>query len=87
MVTLIAPTTQVRYNWCVNLKEIVWHIPDIECEGCVRSIHHALDDIEGVQQVEVDLLRKTVRVVFDATTVEAAQLQRALEAAGFTPSH
>lgn len=86
MAPSIAPTTQVRYNWCVNLKEIVWHTPDIECEGCVRSIHRALDNIEGVQQVEVDLLRKTVRVVFDSTSVDAAQLQRALEAAGFTPS-
>lgn len=70
----------------MNFKEIVWHAPDIECEGCVRSIHRALDDIEGVQQVEVDLLRKTVRVVYDPTCVEITQLQDALEAAGFTPS-
>ena len=70
----------------MNLKEIVWHIPDMECEGCVRSIHRALDDIDGVQQVEVDLLQKTVRVVFDSARVDEAQLQQAIEAAGFTPS-
>ena len=70
----------------MNLKEIVWHTPDIECEGCVRSIHRALDDIDGVQQVEVDLLQKTVRVVFDPERVDAARLQQAIELAGFTPS-
>jgi len=52
----------------------------------VRSIHRALDDIDGVQQVEVDLLQKTVRVVFDPERVDAARLQQAIEAAGFTPS-
>ena len=58
----------------------------MECEGCVRSIHRVLDDIDGVQQVEVDLLQKTVRVVFDPERVDAARLQQAIEAAGFTPS-
>lgn len=76
----------VRYNSRVNLKEIVWRIPDMECEGCVRSIHRALDDIDGVRQVEVDLLQKTVRVVFDPERVDAARLQQAIVAAGFTPS-
>lgn len=70
----------------MNLKEVVWHIPDMECEGCVRSIHRALDDIDGVQQVAVDLLQKTVRVVFDTARVDETQLRQAIEAAGFTPS-
>ena len=70
----------------MNLKEIVWRTPDMECEGCVRSIHRALDDIDGVQQVEVDLLQKTVRVVFDPERVDAVRLQQAIELAGFTPS-
>ena len=76
----------VRYNSRVNLKEIVWRIPDMECEGCVRSIHRALDDIDGVQQVEVDLLQKTVRVVFDPMRVDETRQQQAIESAGFTPS-
>ena len=58
----------------------------MECEGCVRSIHRELDDIDGVQQVEVDLLQKTVRVVFDPMRVDETRLQQAIEAAGFTPS-
>ena len=70
----------------MNLKEIVWRTPDMECEGCVRSIHRALDDIDGVQLVVVDLLLKTVRVVFDPERVDAARLQQAIELAGFTPS-
>jgi copper chaperone CopZ len=39
-----------------------------------------------VQQVEVDLLQKTVRIVFDTARVDETHLQQAIEAAGFTPS-
>ncbi|MFN7018604.1 MAG: heavy-metal-associated domain-containing protein [Fimbriimonadales bacterium] len=70
----------------MNLQQKVWKTPDVECEGCVRSIHRALDDVDGVHQVEVDLLQKTVRVVFDGERVQAEQLKHLLEAAGFTPS-
>lgn len=76
----------VRYNCAVNLKEIVWRTPDISCEGCVRSIHRALDDVDGVQQVEVDLQQKTVRVVYDTQRVDAVRLEQLIEEAGFTPS-
>lgn len=51
----------------------------------MRAIHRLLGDIEGVQQVEVDLLQKTVRVVYDAERVHADALQDALKAAGFLP--
>jgi copper chaperone CopZ len=86
MANSITHTTPARYNNSAGMKEVIWHTPDIECEGCVRSIHRALDDVEGVQQVEVDLLQKTVRVVFDPRRVQEAQLQHMIEAAGFTPS-
>ncbi len=70
----------------MSLQQKVWKAPDIECEGCVRSIHRALDDVDGVRQVEVDLLQKTVRVVFDSKRVQAEQLKRLIEEAGFTPT-
>ncbi|OYT70609.1 MAG: copper-binding protein [Armatimonadetes bacterium JP3_11] len=70
----------------MQFQEKVWKVPDIECEGCVRSIHRALDDADGVQQVEVDLLQKTVRVVFDGERVRAEHLKQLIKEAGFTPS-
>jgi copper chaperone len=70
----------------MNLQEKVWRVPDMECEGCVRSIHRALDDVDGVRQVEVDLLQKTVRAVFDGERVRAEHLKQLIEEAGFTPS-
>jgi copper chaperone CopZ len=86
MANSITLTTPVRYNNSAGMEEVIWHTPDIECEGCVRSIHRALDDVDGVLQVEIDLLQKTVRVVFDPKRVEETHLHHLLEAAGFTPS-
>lgn len=69
----------------MNLQEKAWLVPDIECEGCVRSIHRALDDVDGVRQVEVDLLTKTVRVVYDADRTNSDALRDLIEQAGFSP--
>lgn len=69
----------------MQLQEKAWRVPDIECEGCVRSIRRALNDVGGVMQVEVDLLTKTVRVTFDAERVGADELHARIEQAGFTP--
>ncbi|GIV08239.1 MAG: hypothetical protein KatS3mg019_0330 [Fimbriimonadales bacterium] len=69
----------------MNLQQKAWLVPDIECEGCVRSIYRALDDLEGVRQVEVDLPTKTVRVVYDAELVDADALRDLIEQAGFSP--
>lgn len=70
----------------MQFQEKVWKVPDIACEGCARSIRHALESADGVQQVEVNLLQKTVRVVFDGERVQAEHLMQLIEEAGFTPS-
>ena len=59
------------------------HCPDIECEGCARSIHRVLSRLSGVQGVDVDIADKQVAVRYDdAQTTEAAVRER-LEQAGF----
>lgn len=63
----------------------VWLVPDIECEGCVRSIRHALSDLDGVRNLSVDLLAKRVEVVFDPAKVNPEQIQSQIEQAGFSP--
>ncbi len=63
----------------------VWLVPDIECEGCVRSIRHALSDMDGVRRVSVDLLTKRVEVEFDPQKVNTEQVRLQIEQAGFSP--
>lgn len=48
------------------MKEIrTFHVPNIGCEGCVRTIQTELGDLSGVRNVVADLGTKTVVVEWD----------------------
>jgi copper chaperone CopZ len=53
------------------------------CDGCADKIRRALTALPGVQTVKPRLWRKRVRVRFDPSKVEDAQIQEALEEAGY----
>jgi copper chaperone CopZ len=59
------------------------HAPAIHCEGCANSIKRSLGKLPGVQEVEVDISGKNVRVNFDATQTSEDAIRTRLEAAGF----
>lgn len=41
-------------------------VPNIGCDGCVRSIKSAVSEIEGVRQVSGDAPSKTITVEWDS---------------------
>lgn len=44
------------------MVEKTFIVPDVSCEHCVRAITSELSQIDGVQQVEVDIPTKIVTV-------------------------
>ena len=61
----------------------VYRVPDVSCEHCVHAITAELRKIEGVQDVEVDLTSKTVRVVSE-DTVPDERIRSGIEEAGYS---
>lgn len=57
--------------------------PAIHCEGCANSIKRSLGKLPGVQEVDVDITGKNVRVNFDATQTTEDAIRDRLNAAGF----
>ena len=55
--------------------EKVYNIEGVKCGGCAAVIKEKLSDIEGVENVEVDVAEKKLIVV---GTVEREVLQKAL---------
>lgn len=56
------------------MVEKTFLVPDVSCEHCVRAITNELSQIEGIEQVKVDIPTKIVTVrasdaVADATIV------------------
>ena len=48
------------------MTERTWSVPGVTCGHCKSSIEEEVSKLAGVQQVEVDLEAKTVRVDGDA---------------------
>lgn len=44
-------------------------VPDISCEHCARTVTNTLTSEDGVQQVDVDVANKQVRVEYDDSRI------------------
>jgi copper chaperone len=53
------------------------------CGHCKMSVEGALDSLEGVSTVEVDLATGKVNVTYDESKVTLAQMQEAVEEQGY----
>jgi copper chaperone len=69
-------------------QHTILNVHGMSCGACVRHIDRALNQLQGVQHVEVRLSEGTARVQHDAEQVSVAKLVAALAAAGYgaTPS-
>ena len=60
-------------------------VPDISCEGCANSVKAALRDVLGVEDVQVNVASKTVRVTHSPESGSEA-IRQVLSDAGFPPA-
>jgi copper chaperone len=56
--------------------------PDIVCGGCASAIKNALGNVEGVEEVDVNVETKAVTVKHDAA-VSREKIVETLDRAGF----
>lgn len=63
--------------------ETVLPIEGMTCASCVRRVERALAKVEGVRAANVNLATEKASVAYDPTTVELAQLNAAVEKAGY----
>lgn len=66
------------------MKEFNLKVPDLVCGHCVAAVRGALEGIEGVQEVEVYLDSKAVRVL-GIDEMDISDIVGAIEAAGYSP--
>jgi mercuric ion binding protein len=61
----------------------VLDLQNLQCYGCVLTVKRALQKSVGVDEVEVDLDKKTATVRFDGTKTDPEKLMKATAEAGF----
>ncbi|MEW6569750.1 MAG: heavy metal translocating P-type ATPase [Nitrospirota bacterium] len=64
-------------------KEVFLSVPNIHCEGCIRTIRDALEKNLGPLKVEADLERHLIKVVFSDGGFPEKRIKKTVEKAGF----
>ena len=62
---------------------VMINVPTVQCDNCVKTVTTALDKIDGVESVKIDLEKKVAHIKFDAKKVKADDLRKAIVAAGY----
>jgi copper chaperone len=62
-------------------ETLTYEVPGMHCAHCVRAIREEITALEGVDEVEVDLERKTV--VVRGAGLEDSALRAAIVEAGY----
>jgi len=58
-------------------------VPQLSCQHCVNAVTKAVSKVQGVQNVEVNLSEKSVRIEHDGNVAVSA-LVAAINDAGYT---
>jgi copper chaperone CopZ len=58
-------------------------IPAMDCAACTVVIRKALTQTKGVTKVDLNLGKRTATIVYEDTQVTEAQIEKAIEKAGF----
>jgi copper chaperone len=65
------------------MTEVKLNVPDVECDHCIHTVTTALKELQGVDEVNVDLATKKVDVRYDAAKVNEQKIREALDEAGY----
>ncbi len=67
-----------------HLQEQSFTIGNVHCTSCQNRVEKLLSALGGVQKIDVNVLRKSMTVLFDATCIDAKGIMAAMEGAGYT---
>ncbi len=65
------------------LERITLTAPDISCAHCVMTIKEDVGALAGVASVEANEATKQVEISFDPNRVSVAQIEAAMDEAGY----
>lgn len=55
----------------------------MHCQGCKATITEALESLEGVKKIDVDLKKKIIKVTFDNTKTDRTKISDKILEAGY----
>lgn len=65
--------------------EMTLEVNGMTCDHCEKAVKGALEELEGVHGVEVDVDSGKVNVVYDESYVSKTMMKKSIEAQGYEP--
>jgi Cu+-exporting ATPase len=75
--------TKEKVTQTAEMTEVTLNIGGMHCENCVASIEKGINGLEGIEKVVVTLNDSTAVVNYDASKLELAQIEKAVQKRGF----
>jgi len=66
------------------MAEILLHVSGMSCGHCTKSVHNALESLEGVKSVEVDLDSGIATVNYDPSSTSVETMKETISQAGYS---
>jgi len=73
-----AAANNIQYEKTITIK-----LNSMQCGMCVEKVTEAINSVEGVEKVSVDLDKKNVEVTFNADVTSKKAIEKAITAAGY----
>lgn len=64
-------------------KQVELKVEGMTCQGCVKTLSTALEDVDGVERADVTLEPPRARVTYDPDRVSSSEIETATDEVGF----
>lgn len=58
-------------------------LPSIQCGSCVRTIEKALDKVDGIKNIDIDVENKKAVVTYDDSKTDLSKIEDGIAGAGY----
>lgn len=76
-------TTDKKTEEVAEGEVVMVNVPSIQCNSCKRNITKALKGSDGINDVDVDVKGKTVKVTYDKAKTDLSKIESTITAAGY----
>ena len=67
----------------MKMENVVLNVQGMSCGHCVKAVEGSLAELQGINEVNVDLGAAQVAVAFDASQVTVEAIKEAIEEQGY----
>jgi copper chaperone CopZ len=76
-------TQTAEVKTTANDEKAVVRLPTIQCDMCKKTITKALQKVDGVHEIDINIKGKVANVMYDKNKTDIAKIENAITGAGY----